>query len=122
MSTFLLRLAAAWRFLRTQPFFPEADLPDFWTPEDARSLASFFNGYTGNKLKIRLNNYAMKTAVWATEQKSNQAHSCGIAVGIADVLSTLDAYATISPVGAKSDESEEQRAQTTLADLEGLTV
>lgn len=122
MNRFLLRLSAAWRRLQTEQYSDKAELPDFWTPEDARSLASFFNGHTGNKLKIRLNNYAMKTAVWATEQKNDQAHSCGIAVGIADMLSTLDAYATISPVGAKSDESEEQRAQTALADLEGLTV
>lgn len=122
MSSFLLRLKAAWKFLRTQPYFPEAEAEDFWTPEDARSLASFFNGYTGNKLKIRLNNHALKTAQWATEQRQSLEHSCGVAVGIANVLSVLDSYQTISQAAAHSGDNEEAKAQTALAELEGLTV
>lgn len=80
---FLRHLRAAWLFYRVAPFIEEADEEGFWTDEDANSLLHYFSGYAGNKLRMRLNNYANKAACNAVRQQGDYAYNAGIAAGIA---------------------------------------
>lgn len=109
---FLRRLKAAWLFYKVAPYIEEADAENFWTDEDANSLLHYFSGYSGNKLRIRLNNYANKAACNAVRQQGDYAYNAGIAAGIAMGVGAITSH--FPQATANSSESEQTEEETAL--------
>lgn len=111
---FLRRLKAAWLFYKVAPYIEEADAENFWTDDDANTLLRFFSGYTGNKLRMRLNNYANKAACNAVRQQGDYAYNAGIAAGIAMGVGAITSH---FPSGTSNSAEIEQTEGATGLDL-----
>lgn len=109
VSDLLRYFLAAWRFARAIRFVPEAEADGAWTPGDAAALQNFFAGPTGQKLKHRLTNYVLKSALAANRQATEHAYHAGRASGVADGIVALEAHLPqpISLAAAQSGNSEE---------------
>lgn len=103
---FIRRLFRAFKEAAFNYFYdPIADLPDYWTEEDAAHLLEFQLSSTGRKLRSRLMNYMMSCALEATSRAD--LHHNGIAHGIRLAIYAIDRHLPASPV-RNTDNSEEQ--------------
>ena len=111
----LSRLKLAWAIARTPLYVPEADLDGAWTEEDGLALDAFFRSAHGQKLKMRLTNYVLRSAVQATVAKDNLPYNCGIARGVALAVAVIENH--FSQVPATRDKtSETEQAAPSFAD------
>lgn len=113
MLNFLRHLRAAWLYARYFPYIEEADGESFWTPADEQALANFFNSYTGNKLKARLTNFAIKKACAAVQHPGSSPYENGVAAGIPMTISAIESH---FPQAQPTDGE-----QTTEEQIEALT-
>lgn len=81
-----------------------SDQENFWTPDDARSLLSFLNSYTGKKLKIRLTNFTTKMAIAAVQNPNCSPYMNGQASGVAACVAAIEAH---TPQQREENESSE---------------
>ena len=115
---FLARLRAAWLYTKYSPYIEEADAEDFWTPADARWLSTMFGSYSGQKLKLRLRNYAISSAMNAVRDQSNTVYASGVAAGIAMGINAIDTH--LSHEAADSLTTETSSEDAALDGLEQL--
>lgn len=102
-------LRACFSFARRMPFWPRPE----WTPEDARTLAAFFNTMTGRKLLFLLRNEIIvqneRAAFAATPRE------CGWAMGFRGLYAWFEALSSAadaqqqSPVDTEGDVDLEER-------------
>lgn len=115
--TFIQRFLIAWRSATIPTYTEAADLPGFWTEEDGLVLTHFFNSSTGQKLKRRLTNFVLQSAVEATAQPANHKYYCGKARGRAETVTAIEQHFAIVP--AQVDESEESARTAEFLDSVG---
>src|SRR5262249_25211231 len=87
-----------------------AETADGWTDEDQVRTFQFFNSDTGLKLKARLTNYVLRTAIQATGHQGNNAqfHN-GVASGTEMAVMALQTH--LAPPTRKSETSEEEPSE-----------
>lgn len=114
MRNLLRHLRAAFLYARFFPYIEEADGESFWTPADEQALANFFNSYTGNKLKARLTNYAIKVACAAVKHPGSSPYENGVAAGVPMTIAAIEShFPQAQPTG------EEQMAEEQIEALTG---
>ena len=91
-----------------------------WTLEDSTSWVTFRGTPAGRKVGLLLAQQVINSAVRATADTVNPAHSCGRACGVRDVVSLLDSLLPVetnSPAGAPSSNSEGLAPEQDAVDL-----
>lgn len=91
-------------------YVPEADLPGFWSEDDALATQHFLNTSTGQKLRLRLTNYVLRSAVTATQATSNVERHCGTAHGIALAVKAFENHLPTALAQERKSGSEEDAA------------
>jgi hypothetical protein len=116
---FIERFKLAWTLAGIEHrYVRQAD--DDWTDTDARALLSFFSSESGQKLKLRLENYVFQSAIAATAKEFNLAYHCGKARGITEAVRHIDQHTLISQAPAQrsiNEEGEQKAAPPFLDEL-----
>lgn len=84
-----------------------ADADDFWNEDDAKHITEFFGSQTGLKLRARLTNYVLRSAMTAT--RNYTPFDAGVARGIALSVREIENHFAPSPLRSE-DISENQPA------------
>lgn len=91
-----------------------ADTDDFWTEDDAKRVTEFFGSQTGLKLRARLTNYVLQSAMTATREHSP--FQTGVARGVAMAVRAIEEHFAPSPLRSE-DISENQQPSSVADDL-----
>lgn len=89
MKEFFRHLKAAWNYGRIFPYIEAATVEEFWTEEESKAVAHFFDSYAGKKFKIRLRNFSIQTAVGEAVDLNSPR---GKAAGAFAVIAFMDSH------------------------------
>jgi len=89
-----------------------ADDPEFWSADDSAALATFFKGVTGQKLRARLNNLVVRSAIKACSEPVKGDYHRGIARGILITVQSIEKDFPVAPpqVGNIDEVAEQEQA------------
>jgi hypothetical protein len=109
MGDFWQHLKAAWNYGRQFPYVEAADAEDYWTVDDARAMASFFNSPAGQKLRTRLMNWSLRMALAAVRNKDSSPYMNGQASGVDATIAAIDAHLPIQLAEQDEEQTETQQ-------------
>jgi hypothetical protein len=102
-------LLRAWREAITSHTYDlVSDTEEGWTDDDARRLTEFFASTTGKRLKARLTNYVIRSAIEATRQPSNHAYHNGVARGVALCVNAMQQNMTLAKLHDTDTKGKEE--------------